>query len=87
MEVHDGQKAYLIIQNRPHPWIGLDSLHCREDLNRELVAKAWLVRLVDIGALNKLRLSIRMEENLHQLNRRHSSAKAASLATGLTMPV
>ena len=81
MEVHDGQKAYLIIQNRPHAWIGLDSLHCREVLNRELVAKAWLVCLVDIGALNKLRLSVSVEENLYQSNRRLISAKT-TLPTG-----
>jgi len=77
----------LIIQNRPHAWVGLDLLNCCEYLNGELIAKAWLAAFIVAYGAIQLSLGVRMKENVHQSNRRQISAKMSSPATGVTVPV
>jgi|GEM_PF-3414615 len=75
--------ANLMVQNGLHAWVGLDSLNCREYLNCKLIAKTWLVAFIVAYGAIQLSLGVRMEENLHQSNRRQISAKTSSPATGL----
>jgi len=83
----DQAAAYSVIQQGPQARICFDPFDCGENINRKLIAKAWLVIFVVVDGKIQLCLSVGVEDNLHQLNRRQMSSNTSSPATDWTAPV